>query len=52
METQNIRKSCIYMYNHDEKWVIIPCSQDAKLNFNPSPKSNKIFNPSKLKHDK
>ena len=33
-------------------WVIIPCSQYAKLNFNPSPKSNQVFNPSKLKHDK
>ena len=25
------------------KVVIIPCSQYAKLNFSPSPKSNKIF---------
>ena len=33
-------------------WAIISCSQYAKLNFNPSPKSNQIFNPSKLKHDK
>ena len=32
--------------------VIIPCSQYVKLNFNPSPKSNQVFNPSKLKHYK
>ena len=32
--------------------VIISCSQYSKLNFNPSPKSNQVFNPSKLKHDK
>ena len=32
--------------------VIIPCSQCAKLNFNPSPKSNQVFNPSKFKHNK
>ena len=34
------------------KGVIIPCSQHAKLNFNPSPISHQVFNPSKLKHDK
>ena len=26
--------------------------KEKKLNFNPSPKSNQVFNPSKLKHDK
>ena len=31
--------------NHKQitKLVIIPCSQDAQLNFNPSPKYNQIF---------
>ena len=32
--------------------IIIPCSQYSKLNLNPNPKSNEIFNPSKLKYDK
>ena len=41
-----------YIDDEKLKWVIIPCSQYAILNLNPSPKSNQIFNPSKSKHEK
>ena len=39
------------MRQMDLKKVIIRYSQYAKLNLNPSPKSNRIFNPSNLKHE-
>ena len=40
------RTGCAFfaVYIMQQMWVTYPCSQYSKLNLNPSPESNQIFN--------